>query len=414
MPETNENNKSSEGMPVWIDDSHIDCEWLQKVSSKPIDAKTCSVKDISNQGRLGSTPREGSTLLLTLDNCEEQLVIKQIPLESAALSRQLGLVREALFYKDLAPTLSDASSSYPNVYYSYGNVETGEKCILMEALPSPQWLDSGIFFGPGNPNNWKRNLPEMIQSAYGSLEEAPTAAEVARKTFVAIAQTHASFWKEKQSLLDPSKDWIRGQEWLQAKGKDSWEASQQMVQCMWMQYTQEENHELEWNPNVRAAVDKAVSGISWQAQLDRLNVDGRWTLVHGDFWPGNIMWNTSDGSIIRLLDWEMCGLGSGPQDLGQYVLSNMDPAERRPCERELVQAYYKELVQAGVKDESGDLWDYCWKEYTVGGVERWLWFLIYFVAQPEMTGWAQFFHNQIASFMEDHKMSADDITQPRP
>jgi hypothetical protein len=47
-------------------------------------------------------------------------------------------------------------------------------------------------------------------------------------------------------------------------------------------------------------------------------------------------------------------------------------------------------------------------------VERWLWFLIYFVAQPNMADWAQFFHNQIAAFMEDHNLSADDITQPRP
>jgi hypothetical protein len=103
----------------------------------------------------------------------------------------------------------------------------------------------------------------------------------------------------------------------------------------------------------------------------------------------------------------------GPQDLGQYVLSNMDPSERRACERELVEAYYKELIRDGV-DDTDNLWEYCWKEYTVGGVERWLWFLIYFAAQPTMTDWAQFFHNQIASFMEDHKLTADDITQPRP
>jgi hypothetical protein len=54
---------------------------------------------------------------------------------------------------------------------------------------------------------------------------------------------------------------------------------------------------------------------------------------------GHILWMTTDHnrdennddgnaankSPIRLLDWELTGLGSGPQDLGQYILSNMEP-----------------------------------------------------------------------------------------
>jgi len=96
------------------------------------------------------------------------------------------------------------------------------------------------------------------------------------------------------------------------------------------------------------------------------------------------------------------------------VLSNFDPVERRACERDLVQTYHHELVRCGVKDDDKQLWDYVWSEYKVGGVERWLWFLIYFVGQPGMTDWAQFFHDQIASFMNDHSMTAADITQPRP
>ncbi len=416
-------------MPRWLDDSHIDCQWLKSKSCKDVDVTmTCSVKDISNQGRLGSKPRDGATLLLTLqdDNSEtttattEQLVIKQIPKDGIALSRQLGLAREALFYKTLAPTLMDKSGSgIPQIFYAYGNMETGEKVIVMEALPSPQWLDSGIFFGPGNPNNWKRDLQENIKVAYGVLDETspspPSSFLVAKTTFVAIAKTHASFWKQS-SLLDPTNDWLRGQKWLQGQGKDSWEASQELIRGMWNKYTSsaDETPSIDWNPIVRATVDKAVKGISWQAQLDRLNVDGRWTLVHGDFWPGNVMWNTTDNESIRLLDWEMVGLGSGPQDLGQYVLSNMDPVERRACEHELVQAYYEELVSSGVAADEDGLWDYCWREYKVGGLERWLWFLVYFVAQPSMTDWAQFFHNQIAAFMEDHELTAVDITQPRP
>ena len=127
------------------------------------------------------------------------------------------------------------------------------------------------------------------------------------------------------------------------------------------------------------------------------------------------MWKTQNGSCLRLLDWEMVGLGSGPQDLGQYILSNMNADERRACERQLVLAYYHELLQAGVKDIDKDtLWDYVWSEYKIGGVERWLWFLIYFIGQTGMLDWAQFFHDQIAAFMSDHNLTETAFTQPRP
>jgi hypothetical protein len=53
------------------------------------------------------------------------------------------------------------------------------------------------------------------------------------------------------------------------------------------------------------------------------------------------------------------------------------------------------------------------REYTVGGVERWLWFLAYF-AGLDHAGWAAFFHDQVLAFMKDHNLSAKDITQTRP
>lgn len=116
---------------------------------------------------------------------------------------------------------------------------------------------------------------------------------------------------------------------------------------------------------------------------------------------------------MRLLDWEMCGIGSGPQDLGQYMLSNMDPKERRTHEGSLVQAYHAALQKLGVTVS----WDYVWEEYRVGGLERWLWFLVYFLGQahnPNLAGWAQFFHDQMAYFLHDHALTADEITQVRP
>ena len=156
-----------------------------------------------------------------------------------------------------------------------------------------------------------------------------------------------------------------------------------------------------------------MNGISWEAQCERLNTSRPFCLVHGDFWPGNVLVSTAGTTDLKLLDWEMVGLGSGPQDLGQYVLSNMDPQERGTCERQLVETYYQELKKGGVPADY--TWEECWKEYKVGGLERWLWFLVYFIGQEgELLKWAQFFHDQIQDFVEDHGITADDIVQPRP
>ncbi len=119
---------------------------------------------------------------------------------------------------------------------------------------------------------------------------------------------------------------------------------------------------------------------------------------------------------VRVLDWEMVGLGSGPQDLGQYVLSNMSIEERRSCEEQIVKNYWEELTSHGV-DRDLFTWEECWNEYRIGGVERFLWFLVYFCGQPDgspLLKWGQFFHDQIADFLKDHNLKPTDFVQPRP
>lgn len=109
----------------------------------------------------------------------------------------------------------------------------------------------------------------------------------------------------------------------------------------------------------------------------------------------------------------LTGLGSGPQELGQYIISNMETSDRRKYEKQLVRNYYDKLVQLNVSEFA---WEHCWNEYKIGGLERWLWFLVYFCGQhdPEMINWAQYFHDQINDFVHDHGIKPEDVTQPRP
>jgi len=409
------------GMPVWLSDSEIDPSWIQEKLPHFRHVTNCTVQDISNDTRKGAKTNEGATLLLTLTSEDERneamtLVAKQVPQDALPLSQRLGLAREAMFYNTLAPKIKisehESDPCIPTIHYSSGDMSDGSKVVVMEDL-SKSFVDSGILFGPGNPNNWKRDLQSKIAEAYPS--RVPASFEVANQTFLAVANVHAAFWRD-QELLNGDYDWLRGSSWIRGDNEASWKASQGMIQAMWEKYVNDSENVKEgitWDPLVRKIVEKAMEGISWEAQCQRLNENTHFCLVHGDFWPGNIMISkeqTGDREL-RLLDWEMVGLGSGPQDLGQYILSNMDPCERRKCEGQLVRNYYRKLVDLGVQDLS---WEECWTEYTIGGLERWLWFLVYFLSQPTMKEWAQFFHNQIKEFVHDHGISPEDVTQPRP
>ena len=269
--------------------------------------------------------RDGATLKLSveLDHKDDEndtavasnsfslsLIIKQVPEQGRPLSRQLGLAREALFYNQLAADVETTNSKnnnnnhkasqkeemIPKIWYAHGDMTTGEKVVIMEDL-SDKSVDSGVFFGPGNPNNWKRDLNAMVARAGPN---PPTAAAVAKTTFRILARVHATFWC-RADLLSEDKKWLRGQQWLRGKGKESWESSQKLVQTFWKTCLSREESSgkpsIQWDPLVRAAIETSVKGISWEAQQKRLNIKGRWTVVHGDCWPGRL---TLFGRVIFL------------------------------------------------------------------------------------------------------------------
>lgn len=313
-------------MPVWLSDSEIDTSWIKEKMPEFQHVIACNAKDISNATRKGSKTNEGATLLLELmpaNNEEESttLVAKQVPATGLPLSRRLGLAREAMFYNTLAPKIKSTSSKdggdslteqpdpcIPKIYFSSGDMTDGSKIVIMEDL-SEGFVDSGILFGPGNPNNWKRDLPAKVEEAYPTT--VPTSFEVADQTFRAIANVHAAFWRDT-ALLDEDYDWLRGSSWLRGDNEASWWASQGMIQTMWNDYLTEfeaTEQRIEWDPLVLEIVVKAMEGISWESHRKRLNANTHFCLVHGDFWPGNIMVSKEGKSTrdLRLLDWEMVG-----------------------------------------------------------------------------------------------------------
>jgi len=289
---------SSTDIP-WIDDSQIDPAWINKKMPMLQNISKCTAKDISNDARKGDKIKDGATLLLELTSSQEEgkqttttMVLKQETGSQLGLekSKQLGIAREALFYNQLCQKIKlgsnvergnddkkDQAPCIPKIYYANGNMSDGSKTIFMEDL-SGKFIDSGILFGPGNPNNWSRDLEAKIAKAYPQ-SSPPTSFEVANETFLAIADLHAAFWRDTE-LLDEKYNWLRGSSWITGKDKDSWTGIQGYLQNIWNNL-EDIDSRLQWDPLVKKILDKAVDGISWEAQLNRLNAESHFCLTHG-------------------------------------------------------------------------------------------------------------------------------------
>lgn len=180
-----------------------DFQWLipsiESVSGKTV--KDVGVDDFSGAGGLSS-----ATMLKLnvnfVDGSAVKYVYKNVPASHETTSKNLGLARESFFYKLLAPTLVEQGVIIPTVVFSYGDMKSGHKTIVLEDLSSTS-LQSGYFFGPGSPLNWGKDLDAIVTTKL-PMER------VARDTFRRAASLHATYWKD-ESLLQHK--WLRGQAW---------------------------------------------------------------------------------------------------------------------------------------------------------------------------------------------------------
>jgi hypothetical protein len=261
----------------------------------------------------------------------------------------------------------------------------------------------GYFFGKGSPLNWGKDLAAL--SASDPSMTAENATELVYRTF---ARLHAMNWG-KRDLLEKHA-YLRGSDWFQGRGEESFLAAQAQASNIWTSYKAKMDSGKDvgcnWSPSVIAALDASFSRVSWADFQQRLQTSA-FTLVHGDSHPANMMWSPAARRLV-ILDFEVVGFGSGPQDLSQFLISHMAPDTRRQCEDRLVRAYYDELIERGVTDYT---WEQCWSDY-ITGCERWVWLLALLcgMCPGKMV---QYWHDQLMHFMNDHGITADKIGQPR-
>ena len=249
----------------------------------------------------------------------------------------MGLAREALFYNELAPQLESAVG-VPRSYFAAADMKTGEMLLLVECFEGA--VPSGVFFGGGNPNNWsvKDKLAELCVGN-------PTAEAVATENFRLYARLHGAFWKDASLLPKP---WLRGTSWMNGEGRQRWEGAQAMAVGAWAAIAKEREagtSRLEWDDHLVKCLDASFAKVSWEGFLAEQS--GRpYTLVHGDAHPHNALWveQRTAQARLRLIDFEMVGVGSPGQEAGQYLISHATPEMRRASEKDLLSAYHSELL----------------------------------------------------------------------
>ena len=89
-------------------------------------------------------------------------------------------------------------------------------------------------------------------------------------------------------------------------------------------------------------------------RLNRALSSRRPTLIHGEFYPSNILVAFSDTSCrIGAVDWEMAGLGVGLLDLAALVVGRWTAAQQQ----ELAWSYYQVVITLGEEWREDDFFD---------------------------------------------------------
>lgn len=224
-------------------------------------------------------------------------VLKRTRAGGNASSKNLGLVREALFYKFIQETketwVDVLVPSLVHVSFAEGDEATGSKHILMEDLKSA--VQSGYFFGPHSPLNWGKDLVSLTRS--WSEKHSLDAAKVTTLAFSAAAKTHAAYWNNTEALAPHA--WLKGRNWRDGQDQADWEAAQDQGRAAWLAAKAKAakgDGGVVWSPEVVAVLDASFAKCSWEAFVAELQIRPL-TLVHGGRSPIFLLFASSSNCI---------------------------------------------------------------------------------------------------------------------
>ena len=351
----------------------------------------------------GGLSGDARVLALRRGGEEQELFMKFTAEGGEARSKAVGLAREGLFLGSLSKLLPSMERYAPRVYFGHGSLELGRKVIVLEMVDGVQ---AGKFFGPHSLHNWGQDLAKAT-AGFPDLDErrvALMAADVA-------AAMHAPYWRSKELLTSPDLALLRCREWADDGGEDSWRAALEMAAAPWRRVREAAPEGVTLDPLLVAVMDASFAKTTFEAFA------AEWralplTLVHGDFHPANMLVRRGgDGEPqLLLVDWEVVGVGSGPQDLGQFVISHCTAEARARYAPDMLRRYAASMAKLGVPVEEEEVR----REYVRGGLGRWVWLLALLLAMELPPAAAQFFHDQVLDFIKENGVTPEDAPFVRP
>ena len=84
------------------------------------------------------------------------------------------------------------------------------------------------------------------------------------------------------------------------------------------------------------------------------------TFVHGDYHLGNIVFDADNPDDISVIDWQVCGVSCGMEDIATFMVTGLSSEMRWKIERELLEEYHHIVCSMGAREYA---FEDCWQTY---------------------------------------------------
>ena len=84
------------------------------------------------------------------------------------------------------------------------------------------------------------------------------------------------------------------------------------------------------------------------------------TFVHGDYHLGNLVFGVENPDDMSVIDWQVCGISCGMEDVATFMVTCLSSEMRRKIERTLLEEYHDVVCSMGVKQYT---FEDCWQTY---------------------------------------------------